>query len=104
MPPQNAIAAAPSTQTHEIKASKSTWFSMGFFGGLGSGLATMIFVFIAMVLFIPGLIIVIMQNKKPKEDRNTGLLVLGFALMGLGVIAGMGMGFFVFADLLTENI
>ena len=77
---------------------------MGFYGGLGSGLALMIFTFIGMVLFIPGLIIVMKQNKMPKEQRSTGMLVLGFALMGLGMIFGMGLGFGVFAMALGENM
>lgn len=77
---------------------------MGFFGGLGSGLALMIFTFIGMVFFIPGLIIVLKQNKKPKDQRSTGMLVLGFILMGLGMIVGMGLGFGVFAFALADNV
>lgn len=94
----------PPPQPQEIKVSNSTWFNMGFFSSLGSGLALMIFTFIGMLLFIPGLIIVMKQNKEPKDQRNTGMLVLGFILMGLGMIVGMGIGFGMFAFALGENI
>jgi len=31
-----------------------------------------------------------MENKKPKDSRNTALLVIGFILMALGVMFGLG--------------
>ena len=39
---------------------------------------------------IPGFSLVTRENKKPKAQRNTGLLVLGFVLMILG--GGFGLG------------
>jgi hypothetical protein len=40
---------------------------------------------------IPGFILVTRENQKPKAQRNMGLLVLGFILMILGVIFGLGL-------------
>lgn len=39
---------------------------------------------------IPGLILVTRENKKPKSSRNTAFLVIGFILMALGAIFGLG--------------
>ena len=40
---------------------------------------------------IPGFILVTRENQKPKAQRNTGLLALGFILMILGVVFGLGL-------------
>jgi hypothetical protein len=40
---------------------------------------------------IPGFILVTRENQKPKSRRNMGLLVLGFILMALGVMFGLGL-------------
>jgi hypothetical protein len=90
----------------EVPKQESTMslIKFGFFTGLGSWLSLMVFIFIGLLFFIPGLIIVMKQNKKTKEERNKSLLVLGFVLMGLGVVVGMGMGLFLFSSLLIENI
>ena len=45
---------------------------------------------LGMAFGIPGLILVTRENKKPKDSRNTALLVLGFILMALGVMFGLG--------------
>ena len=75
----------------------------GFGVTVGSYLASMIFLFIAMLFFIPGLIIVIKQNKKPTEERKTSLLVLGFVLMAIGMIFGLGFGASAFFGELEEQ-
>lgn len=75
----------------------------GFFTGLGSWLSLMVFICIGLLFFIPGLIVVMKQNNKPKEERKKGLLILGFILMGLGIIIGMGLGLLLFSTLLIEN-
>lgn len=45
---------------------------------------------LGMAFGIPGLILVTRENKKSKDSRNTALLVLGFILMALGVMFGLG--------------
>jgi hypothetical protein len=45
---------------------------------------------IGLAFGIPGLILVTRENKKPRDSRNTALLVLGFILMALGVMFGLG--------------
>ena len=78
--------------------------TIGFGITLGSLLATLLFILLAMCLFVPGFIIVYKQNKLPKEKRNTALLVLGFILMGLGVVIGLGFGAGVFFSQLGEEL
>lgn len=61
------------------------------FAGAGGALSALAgAVLLGMAFGIPGLILVAREQKKPKEDRNTFLLVLGFILMILGVAIGLG--------------
>lgn len=55
---------------------------------------------IGLAFGIPGLILVTKENKKSKDSRNTTLLVLGFILIALGVIFGLGFN----ADGLVNGI
>ena len=87
-----------STPTHSI----GEYAKVGFGLGLGSLAAFLIFTCIALVFFIPGFIIVIKQRKLPKEERNTTLQVVGFILMGIGMIVGLGFGASVFFGELGE--
>ncbi len=80
------------------------YMKIGFGLGLGSSLAYMILIFFAMLLFIPGFIIVYKQNKLPKEARSTGWMVFGFILMGLGMILGLGFGAGAFFGLLGDSM
>lgn len=79
------------------------YMRVGFGLGIGGILAGMIFIFIAMLFFIPGFIIVMKQNNKPKEDRKTSWLVFGFILMAIGMIIGLGFGAGVFFGELGEQ-
>jgi hypothetical protein len=45
---------------------------------------------IGMAFGIPGAILVMRENKKPKSDRNITLLIIGFILMIIGVAIGLG--------------
>jgi len=45
---------------------------------------------LGMAVGIPGAILVMRENKKPKAKRNMALLILGFILMILGVALGLG--------------
>jgi len=45
---------------------------------------------LGMAVGIPGAILVMRENKKPKVKRNMALLILGFILMILGVALGLG--------------
>ena len=99
MPP-----SGPQIQQQEIVVSGKTAFNMGFFGGLGSGIAFMIFTLIGLLFFIPGLIIIIKQHKKPKEQRNKTALVFGYVLMFLGLVVAGGIGIGVFAGSLGDDL
>jgi hypothetical protein len=45
---------------------------------------------LGMAIGIPGFILVLRENKKPKSRRNMTLLILGFIMMALGVALGLG--------------
>lgn len=64
---------------------------MGFGLGLGSFAALMVYMFIGMMFFIPGFILV--NKEKAKGDKqNQSLKILGYVLMVIGVIIGVGLG------------
>ncbi len=68
---------------------KNYW-KAGFGTGGGVISAFMAAMLIALVFFIPGFILITRENKKPKESRNTTMLVIGFVLMFIGVILSTG--------------
>ena len=59
-------------------------------GAAGGITAIAGFLLLGMAFGIPGAIIVMRENKKPKEKRTTALLVIGFILMIIGVALGLG--------------
>jgi hypothetical protein len=67
--------------------------------GLGVGLigAQMIFLLLGALFFFWGLI------EREKARKNGTSLVLPYALMVLGMVLGLGLGFGVIAEGLTEN-
>ena len=84
--------------------STKEFIKMGFGLGVGSMLATVIFLIIAVALFIPGFIIVKKQHAKPKEQRDKALLITGYVLMVLGAILGLGFGAGAMLSLLGDDI
>jgi 4-hydroxybenzoate polyprenyltransferase len=80
--------------------SMGSFIKAGFGLGVGSILATIIFMLIAVALFIPGFIMVKSEQKKDKDKRNTTKLVIGYILMGLGMVLGMGFGASIFFSML----
>lgn len=55
------------------------------------------------VLFIPGFYFILEEHKKPREKRSTAYLIIGYVLMGLGVIIS-GVGLEIFFSNLQKNI
>lgn len=84
--------------------STKSFIKMGFGLGIGSMLATIIFMIIAAALFIPGFIIVKKQHANPKEEREKGLLITGYVLMGLGAVIGVGFGASTLLSLIGEDL
>lgn len=66
----------------------SNYWKYGF--GASAGFATTIL--LGLLFLIPGFILVTRENKKPKGDRNTTLLVIGFIIMFIGVALSFGIG------------
>jgi hypothetical protein len=85
-------------------SSLGEYMKFGFGVGLGGAAAFALVLVVAMVFFIPGFIIVIKQHKLPSEDRSTTLLVLGYILMGIGVIVGGGFGATAFLSTMADDM
>lgn len=82
----------------------SSYFKAGFGLGLGSILALMLVMALAVGIFIAGFILVKKESKKPKDQQNTTRKVVGFVLMGLAMVIGLGFGAPVFFALLGEAL
>ena len=62
------------------------------FAGTAGGLAAVSGALLLGLLFgVPGFILVTRENSKPKYRRNQALLILGFILMAIGVMLGLGL-------------
>jgi predicted permease len=68
------------------------YIKAGFGVTIGSIAALILFLLVAIGIFIGGWIIVHKELKKPKDKRSTSMLVIGFILMGLGMVVGLGFG------------
>jgi hypothetical protein len=78
-------------------------FKFGLGAGLGAGISTMVFILLGMAFFIPGVILLSSERKKPNEEKSEGKLIGAYVLMGLGAILGLGMGAsFIFSNLLQD--
>ncbi len=63
------------------------YFKAGF--GTSAGFASTIL--IGMLFAVPGLVLVMKENKKDKKSRNTATLIIGFILLFIGVALTFGM-------------
>ena len=78
-------------------------FNFGLGAGLGAGLSTMLYIFIGMLFFIPGVVLLSQERKKPKDKQNSSMVILAFVLMAIGSIVGLGMGAgFLFSSIMEE--
>lgn len=109
----------------QTRKPKQTWFDvstikLGFGLSIGSFLWNIILILIALAFFIPGFILVIRENKKEKntetnasananekdnniEKPNMTLKLVGYGLMGIGMLFGLGFGAFTFFALLANE-
>lgn len=75
----------------------------GFGLGLGSMLATLLFIGVGMTLFVVGYIMWKRESVKPTDKRKNGVIVTGFILMGFGCLLGMGLGFSILLGALGSD-
>lgn len=66
--------------------------------GLGLGImgSFILYMFIAVIFFVPGFILVKKEHTKSKDKQSDMTKGLGYALMGLGMIFGLGFGAGIF--------
>ena len=76
----------------------------GFGLTIGGMLASIMFLIVAMAMFVPGFIMVKKEHKKSKVERNGTTMVVGYVLMGLGMVIGLGFGATTFFSTLSEDI
>ena len=63
----------------------------------GSWIAAMLFVAFGAIIFIPGFYMVNIENAKKRDaDRNYASKTLGYVLMFVGIVTGLGFGISVF--------
>jgi hypothetical protein len=63
----------------------------------------MLFIGVALLFFIPGLLMLSAERKKKKEDQYDNKLIIAYVLMGIGVIMGLGMGAnFLFSNFMED--
>ncbi len=75
----------------------------GFGYGIGGMGAVIVFVCVSLLFFVPGVLMLASQRKLPKNERSTGVMVLAYILLFLGMITGGGMGgSFVFGNLMSN--
>lgn len=112
MPPRSSISKSYGTRNSGISRFRDT-VKTGFGLSIGGFFAYMIFLVIAMAFFIPGFILVRRQQEKEEsrgeggeggEDPNTSIKVLGYVLMVIGMIVGLGFGASGFLTLLSNDI
>lgn len=75
----------------------------GFWLGIGSMLSSIIFIFIGMLFFFPGLILLNKEREKTKEMQNQTNIIIAYVLMALGALFSMGMGFNFIASNFMED-
>jgi hypothetical protein len=78
-------------------------FTFGLGASLGAAFITMLLIGLALLFFIPGLLMLSAERKKKKEDQDESKLIIAYVLMGIGVILGLGMGAnFLFSNLMED--
>ena len=68
-----------------------TTFKNYWLAGFGTSAGFVTTLLIGMLFAVPGLVLVMKENKKPKNSRSTALLILGFILLFIGVALTFGM-------------
>jgi uncharacterized membrane protein YedE/YeeE len=78
-------------------------FTFGLGAGLGAGISTMLFIVLGLLFFIPGVLLLAKERKKPKDKQQQSMFILAYVLLVLGAIFGLGMGAnFIFSNLMED--
>lgn len=84
MPPRRTVETAGPNFGNVVKYSFAS--GLGFMGSI------VIFMFVGMLFLIPGIFLVMREHKKPKEERNKTMQIIGIILIAIGSVIGLGMG------------
>lgn len=79
---------------HKRSAQEVEEFELGDFENmrLTPGVIAFICAILGIIMLIAGIVIVMKQSKKPKEQRSNAWVATGYALMGVGLVVGIGAG------------
>jgi hypothetical protein len=58
-------------------------------GGLG---AVALYMFVGLLFFVPGVILLSKEKAKKKDARNGTMVILAYVLMLIGCVVGLGLG------------
>jgi hypothetical protein len=78
----------------------SNSFKIGLGAAFGFALVNILFIFVGSIFFIPGLLMLKKEKKKPMGERDMNKMIIAYILMGLGSILGFGLG----ASVLIKSI
>ena len=88
-------------------SSFSEYIKIGFGAAIGSYALYIILLLVGLAFFVPGFIMVKQEQKKEKndeEEHNQTRKIIGFVLMGIGVVCGLGFGGFTMLSLIGNEI
>lgn len=92
-----------SRNTQSTGNSFTDFFKFGLGAGLGAGVSTMLFILVGLAFFIPGVVLLGNERKKPEKERDQTHMIGAYILMGIGVVVGLGIGAsFLFSNILTD--
>lgn len=77
-------------------------FKFGIGAGLGATLISIFFIFVALIFFIPGILLFQSESKKQESERDNSRYIGGIVLMGLGCLFGVGFGANFFLSALSS--
>ena len=77
------------------------YFKAGIGLSMGFAVVSIALVFVGMLFFIPGILLLLNERKKPADKRNMSTIYGAYALMIIGCIIAGGMGaYFIFTSML----
>lgn len=83
---------ARSRQVQRQRTPLMDYIRPAFGSGLGLFGSVIVYMFVAVLFFVPGFVLVKRENAKEKEKQSVAVKAVGYFLMAMGMIIGMGFG------------